>query len=100
MKIKRYTSSYDASRYGRPWIAKVTSTGNKLKLEYGTWIGDKGEEGILILDDIEPGEYFARGHDDRQQPRNSKPSYYLLSEGGMGIETTKLYICKALGKRI
>jgi len=96
MKITRDTDSYNERRHGKPWIAKITLVGNDLKFHFGAWLGDKGEEGILILDEIEVGEFYAIGRKDFRQPRNSKPNYYQLGGDGQGIETTKPNIYKAL----
>lgn len=91
MKIERETSSYNARRFGKPWIAKITWDGTKTGFEFGHWIGDPGEAGILVLDGIEPGDVYARGQRDFRKPRNSAPSYYVLGADGKmaGQEMTK-----------
>lgn len=99
MKITRDTSSYNNRRYGKPWIAKIQLKGNDLKFRFGSWIGDPGSEGVLILDDMEPGDFFARGQKDFRKPRNSAPNYYELDADGKGIETIKAAIYKALAAK-
>lgn len=99
MKIEIDTSSYNCRRYGKPWIAKIQLEGNKLNFHFGSWIGDPGSEGVLVLENMEPGDFFARGQKDFRKPKNSIPDYYQLSETGRGIETTKAAIYKALSAK-
>ena len=96
MKITIDTNSYNVRRYGKPWIAKITLVGNDLKFRFGTWIGDHGSEGVLILEDMEPGDFFAQGGKDFRKPRNSAPDYYELNVEGVGTKTTKANVYKAL----
>lgn len=83
MKIEIKTSSYNAKRYGRPWIAKVQFDARKGEFTFGDWIGDpqNGSEGILIIDANE-GNILARGQKDRRKPQNSAPDYYQVSSDG------------------
>lgn len=96
MKITRKTESYNDRRYGKPWIAKIVLEGNELKFKFGAWCGDPGKEGILILDEIEPGEFYARGQKDFRQPRNSTPTYRRLAVDTSGVPVTKPEVYKAL----
>ena len=86
MKIERETSVYNERRYGKPWIAKVEFNDSKGTFIFGDWVGDarSGSEGILVLDNIEPGEIFARGQKDFRKPRNSSPDFYILRPDGTG----------------
>ena len=99
MKIARDTSIYNDRRYGKPWIAKITLEGNELKFHFGTWCGDPGSEGVLILDEMEAGDFYASGQKDFRKPRNSTPYYYELSADGKGIEKTKAEVYKALAAK-
>jgi hypothetical protein len=100
MKITRDTSCYNERRYGKPWIAKIYLEGNELKFQFGTWVGDPGDEGVLILENIEPGDFFARGQKDFRKPANSKPDYYrFISENDPGSSVTKPEIYKTLSDK-
>ena len=99
MKITRDTSSYNDRRYGKPWIAKIQLEGNDLKFHFGSWVGDPGSEGVLILDDMSPGDFYAKGQKDFRKPRNSAPDYYELGEDEEGTPTTKAAIYKALAAK-
>ncbi|MDZ4247222.1 MAG: hypothetical protein U1D67_08905 [Dehalococcoidia bacterium] len=103
MRIERETSSYNARRYGRPWIAKVVITEAKPGGEYvwGQWVGDSrnGGEGLLILD-VEVGEIFARGQKDNRNPRYSAPNYYVLGEDGKGIKCASIVEARKLSKEM
>jgi len=96
MKITQNTGSYNDRRYGKPWIAKISLEGNNLKFHFGTWCGDPGDEGILILDGIEPGEFYAKGQKDFRQPRNSTPVCYRATAEGKGESVSKPEVFKAL----
>jgi len=96
MNLTRETESYNSRRRGKPWIAKITLDGNQLKFNFGSWCGDDGDEGILILNNVEVGEFFARGQKDFRQPKNSAPHYYELNADGRGIAVTKPDIYKKL----
>ena len=83
MEIERETSSYNDRRYGKPWIAKVDFSANtKGDFLWGEWIGDPGDEGLLILSNVEPGDIVARGQKDLRKPKNSKPDWYKVTEDG------------------
>jgi len=99
MKITRDTDSYNDRRYSKPWIAKIELEGNELKFRFGAWIGDRGSEGVLILDNMEIGDYYARGQKDFRKPRNSAPDYYRLEADGEGSTKTKSEIYKELAAK-
>lgn len=104
MKITRETSSYNERRYGRPWIAKVVISDTKPGGEFvwGNWIGDarNGGEGELILDNIEPGDIYARGQKDNRKPRNSSPDYYVLGPDGKGITCSNIVEAKKVSAEL
>jgi hypothetical protein len=99
MKIMRDTGSYNERRYGKPWIAKIGLDGNELKFNFGTWIGSPGCEGVLVLESIEPGEYYARGQKDFRKPRNSAPDFYVLTFDGEGAIKSKVEVYKELAAK-
>ena len=95
MEISIDTNSYNDRRYGKPWIAKITLEGNDLKFNWGHWVGDPGNEGVLIID-LEPGDFYAKGQKDFRKPKNSAPDYFQLLENGESEMATKPEIFKAL----
>lgn len=99
MKITIDTSSYNDRRYSKPWIAKIIIKGNDLKFNFGSWCGDPGSEGVLILDDMEPGDCFATGQKDFRKPRNSTPNYFQMGFDGAWAGTTKAAIYKVLAAK-
>jgi hypothetical protein len=104
MRITRATHSYNERRYGKPWIAKIviTTANPKGDFIWGTWIGDarKGGEGELILDNIEPGDIYARGQKDNRKPRNSSPDYYVLGEDSEGITCGSIIEAKKVSEEM
>ena len=64
--IKKY-ESFNARRYGNPWVAKVNSDG---KIDFSVKVGGytgaygKGEEGELFVNDPIDGQVYAYGQKD------------------------------------
>ncbi len=82
MEIKIETNTYNEKRYGRPWIARVDFSQNpKGNFAFGTWVGEPGYKGILLLD-AEPGDIVAKGQKDYRKPANSTPCFYFVKENG------------------
>lgn len=89
MKIQIETGIYNERRYGKPWIAKVEFVGGKSEFKFGAWIGSHGSSGILEIQ-AEPGDVIARGQkDNRGNPRNSAPDYYIIDVDGVLRDTDK-----------
>ena len=84
MKLEIETSAYNDRRYGKPWIAAVSFTnGAKSDFAFGDFIGSHGSSGLLILDNVQPGDIIARGQKDtRGQAYKSAPDYYQVDENG------------------
>lgn len=84
MKIQIETSSYNARRYGKPWIARVTFDTPKGEFHFGEWVGQvnrgSGESGLLIIE-AEPGDVISRGQKDFRG-NNGNPEYYVVKEDG------------------
>jgi hypothetical protein len=100
MEISIDTKSYNDRRYGKPWIAKITlEGGNELKFNWGHWVGDPGDAGMLIID-LEPGDFYATGQKDFRKPKKSAPDYFELSESGESETTTKPEIFKSLKNKL
>ena len=82
MEIERRTGSYNVRRYSKPWIAKVDFGRNPNgEFLWGNWVGQAGEEGILIIA-AEPGDIIARGQKDFRKPKNSAPDWYQVDDAG------------------
>jgi len=82
MKIEKETQCYNERRFGKPWIALVDfSTSNTGTFVFGDWCGDRGDEGILIIN-AEPGNIVAFGQKDNRNSRNSKPEFYKVRNDG------------------
>lgn len=70
MKLTLQTKAYDATRYGKPWIARVDFSTNGLgDFQYGEWRGQLGEPGELYLD-VEEGDVVAQEQYGRSQRTN------------------------------
>lgn len=69
------TECYNEKRYGRPYIGLCGSDGRVIR--WGTWIGDKGDEGELELTDISYGDLIIQGQKD-YRGNNSKPQYGVV----------------------
>ena len=80
MLIKIETGSYNARRYTKPWIAKITFAGSKPEYHFGDFCGD--DNGGELSLEIEPGYVFARGQKDHRKPQNSAPEFFIASEDG------------------
>ena len=81
MKIQINTRSYNDRRYGRPYIAKLDFADDpKGAPTWGQWVGQPGDEGILITD-AEPGDILMQGQKDNRG-RNSAPDYYVVLADG------------------
>lgn len=81
MEIRIETSSYNDRRYGKPWIAVIDFTSGKPGYKWGDWIGTPGGEGVLTIQ-ANPGNIIAKGQKDNRKPRNSAPSFYVVTLDG------------------
>jgi len=84
MKIEKKTDSYNARRYGKPWIAKVTFPTPKGEMEWGTWIGEidggSGSDGLLVIE-AQPGDIIAAGQKDHRG-NGGDTNYYVVGNDG------------------
>lgn len=84
MKIIKETDSYNARRYGRPWIARVVfSQSAKGEFVWGDWTGDhyNGGEGILSIE-ANLGDIIAIGQKDHRNSKRSAPDFYVVMAAG------------------
>lgn len=80
MKITLETTSYNQRRYGAPWIAVVKFANNpKGDFAWGTWVGDRGAAGLLVINAAE-GDIVASGQKDFRG-NNTESTYYQVREG-------------------
>jgi hypothetical protein len=82
------TDSYNERRYGKPWIAIITfENPTKPHFDFGTWVGEQGDSGILEID-LKEGDVVARGQKDFRKPANSALNFYIVKNGEL-VEATK-----------
>ena len=83
MNIRIETTQYNERRYGKPWIATVDFSNPKSEFSFGDWTGDhrNGGNGVLSID-ANAGEILAQGQKDNRQPRNSAPTFFVVTPGG------------------
>lgn len=82
MRLTIETGSYNSKRYGKPWIAKINFEDNKQgNFFWGEWVGESGEEGMLILENVEVGDIVSRGQRDSRKMSNSAPTFYIVRDG-------------------
>lgn len=80
MNVEVETKSYDARLLGKPWIAKVSFETLGGRFDWGNWVGDPGQEGLLVIE-AEPGDIIATGQKDKAgAPR--PPKFFQLTEDG------------------
>ena len=83
MQVEIQTDIYNEKRYGKPWIAKVEFEENgKANYNFGHFVGQKGEVGTLILEDVFPGDIVARGQKDHRAARAKSPTYFIINPNG------------------
>jgi hypothetical protein len=83
-RIELETSSYNQSRYSKPWIARVDfSVDPRGEFRWGTWVGDhnSGSAGLLVID-ADEGDIIARGPKDFRG-NNGETTYYQVREGAL-----------------
>jgi hypothetical protein len=84
MKIEIETESYNARRYGRPYIAVVDFCDDgSTEPEWGSWVGEiskgNGSEGLLLIE-AEPGDILMQGQKDNRGS-NGTPEFFEVLAG-------------------
>jgi len=87
MRIEIATAAYNARRYSKPWIAFLTFDGAKPCYDFGDYVGEHGEAGLLVID-AAPGDIIAKGQKDRRGGR-TELEYYIVREDGTLALTDK-----------
>ena len=88
MKITKDTGSYNDRRYGKPYIAKIVWDTPQGTAQWGEWVGQPGQPGLLVLD-VEPGDTVMLGQKDHRNSRKSAPDYYVVADDGALHPVTK-----------
>lgn len=87
MRISQQWSSYNQRRYGRPWIAKITSwpIGGKPDVEWGRYVGDANGGEVEI--EAQPGDIVRAGQKDNRGGNTSADWYIVQANGSLdGID--------------
>lgn len=81
IRVNLCVGTYNARRYGRPWIAKVTSwpVGGRPELEFGTYCGTDGGGETEIM--ARPGDIVRGGQKDLRG-NNGCSDWYLVETSG------------------
>ena len=92
MKYTETTESYNASRYGKPWMALVSTSLTK-DFSFIDWDGRPGGSGEFFFD-AEPGTILAYGQKDLRKGRGGVDGYQICMPDG------KLPGCQAEDARV
>lgn len=85
------TSDYNEKRYGKPWIARICFEHSKQgEFYFGEWVGEPGEAGMLILENVRVGDIVSRGQRDTRKMRNSAPSFYIVQDDKSLLHVSKI----------
>lgn len=82
---------YNARRYSRPWVCKMTATGTyDFSCRVGCYTGQDGQEGELVIFHPVNGQVYAFGQKDRRG--NNTLIEFIKWDG------SKFLVCNKLGK--
>lgn len=81
MRVSQEFKSYNQRRYGRPWIAKITSwpVGGKPEVAWGSYLGD--DNGGEVEIEAVPGDIVRTGQKDHRGG-NTDASWYIVQADG------------------
>ncbi len=87
MRITQIFGSYNQRRYGRPWIAKITSwpVGDKAEVSWGSYLGN--DNGGEVEIEANPGDVIRTGQKDGRG-NGTSADWYIVSPDGSLIHTT------------
>ena len=91
MQIIKHYYSYNNRRYSRPWVCGMTPDGkHDFKNRIGTFSGNDGEEGDLVIFDPVPGAIYGYGQKD-YRGKNTEVRYVKW-------DGEKFQLCDKLGR--
>lgn len=81
MRVSQNFGSYNPRRYGRPWIAKITSwpVGGRPEVEWGRYLGD--DDGGEVEIEAMPGDIIRTGQKDHRGG-NTDAGWYVVQDDG------------------
>jgi len=98
MKIQISWSKYNQRRYSKPWICKITYwTPSKQERDWGSFIGDEDNGGLLVLSDCDEGDIVCFGQKDNRGT-STRSEYAIVDAEGNLTTTTKVKAFKAWEK--
>ena len=95
IRVNLCVGAYNARRYGRPWIAKVSSwpVGGRPEIEWGRYCGDDSGGELEIL--ARPGDIVRSGQKDNRGNGGDNSWNVVLADGTLNeidqAEARKLY---------
>lgn len=104
MKVSQEFNGYNQRRYGRPWIAKITSwpVGGKPEVEWGRYLGD--DDGGEVEIEANPGDIIRTGQKDHRGGNTDAGWYVVMPDGSLGAcdaaEARKAWDVKQADKAI
>lgn len=81
MRVSQSFSGYNQRRYGRPWIAKITSwpVGGRPEVSWGRYLGDDGGGEVEI--EAQAGDIIRTGQKDGRGGNTSADWYIVETDG-------------------
>lgn len=86
MRVYQSFGSYNQRRYGRPWIAKITSwpVGGKPEVQWGAYCGT--DDGGEVEIDASAGDIVRTGQKDNRG-NNTSADWYIVQQDGSLLST-------------
>ena len=84
MKITIETEKYNPTTHAKPYVALVSfAEHDGGEFTFQKWIGDPGEEGLLVIPACKAGDIVARGQKKYDAPSHENiPKFYEVTEDG------------------
>ena len=93
MKYFLETPAYNERRYGKPWLA-IVSTHLTEDFTWVDWQGSAGKAGMFVFE-AEPGTITAEGQKDHRKNRGGVDEYRIWLPNGDNVETSRLVLPEA-----
>ena len=85
VRVSIPTSSYNPRRDGKPWLCRCVAwpvgAPRPTELIWGTWIGDPGDAGELVIE-AAPGDLLRHGKNDLRAHSHTYRKYVRVEVGG------------------